>query len=94
MRVGIAGTVPRPESIEEESVASGLHGAVRLLGLHAGGLVCASAKNMRHRRPRLRRPTTGATQMHDANQESTLLPMLIGGLVLIVIGAIVVMMFV
>jgi len=32
--------------------------------------------------------------MPDANQERTLLPMLIGGLVLIVIGAIVVMMFV
>lgn len=32
--------------------------------------------------------------MPDANQESTLLPMLIAGLVLIVVGAIVVMMFV
>jgi hypothetical protein len=32
--------------------------------------------------------------MPDANQDSTLLPMLIGGLVLIVVGAVVVMMFV
>jgi len=32
--------------------------------------------------------------MPDADQESTLLPMLIGGLILIVVGAIVVMMFV
>jgi hypothetical protein len=32
--------------------------------------------------------------MPDANQESTLLPMLIGGLILIVVGAIVIMMFV
>ena len=32
--------------------------------------------------------------MPDANQESTLLPMLIGGLILIVVGAVAVMMFV
>ncbi len=32
--------------------------------------------------------------MPDANEESTLLPMLIGGLILIVIGAIVIMLFV
>lgn len=32
--------------------------------------------------------------MPDANEDSTLLPMLIGGLILIVVGAIVIMMFV
>jgi hypothetical protein len=32
--------------------------------------------------------------MSNADQERTLLPMLIGGLILIVIGAVVVMMFV
>ncbi|MGF7007108.1 hypothetical protein J2X50_002511 [Aminobacter sp. BE322] len=32
--------------------------------------------------------------MSDTNQESTLVPMLVGGLILVVVGAIVVMTFV
>lgn len=47
-------------------------------------------------RKQANKPTTNSidTAARDAGSENTLLPMLIGGLVLVVVGAIVVMMFV
>lgn len=47
-------------------------------------------------RTQANKPTTNSidTATRDAGSEKTLLPMLIGGLVLVVVGAIVVMMFV